>query len=144
MPSFNSFQFIGNLTADPEMRYTPAGSPICTFTVAINSKRKDADGKAVDHVDFFRMTTKFKLADVCMKHLKKGRSVFVTGEMESWRNNDKFGINFLVDNVQFLGSPRGEAPTGEGHDGAAAGQRQGDGTPDGWTPEMREFVQDMD
>jgi single-strand DNA-binding protein len=144
MPNFSSFHVIGNLTADPEMRYTPSGSPICTFTVAINSKRKDGDGNAVDHVDFFRMTTKFKLADVCMKHLKKGRSVFVTGEMESWRNNDKFGINFLANNVQFLGSPRGGTAADEGQEGAALGQPQGDGAPDGWTPEMREFVQQMD
>ena len=69
MPSFNSFTLLSNLTANPELRYQPSGAPICTFALAVNSRRKGADGKVVNHVDFFRITTKFKLAEVCNKFL---------------------------------------------------------------------------
>jgi single-strand DNA-binding protein len=89
------------------MRYMPNGAPICTFPVAINSKRKDADGKPVDHVDFFRITAKFKLAEVCAKYLKSGRPVYVSGKLESWKSDGKFGINFVAEDVQFLGSAKG-------------------------------------
>lgn len=127
MASFNSFTLVGNLAADPEVRYTPSGVPICTFPIAVNSKRKNSEGKPEDHVDFFRITTKFKLADVCMRFLKKGRPVFVNGELESWRNEGKFGINFVATNVQFLGqnSPgQGTGGTGDNQDGWDEGTRQ--------------------
>lgn len=129
MASFNSFTLIGNLAADPELRYTPNGSPVCTFPLAINSRRKNSEGKPIDHVDFFRITTKNKLAEVCSQYLKKGRPVFVTGELESWKNETKFGINFVAMNVQFLGSSKG----------AASGGESGSANGDGWTEEMREF-----
>ena len=136
MPSFSSFTIIGNLTANPEMRDQPSGAPICTFAVAVNSRRKDAEGKAVDHVDFFRITTKFKLAEVCNKFLKKGRSVFVTGDLESWRNEGKFGINFVASNVQFLGGSK-DAGAGDEH-----GQNQA-GNQDGWDEETREWARQL-
>ena len=104
MPSFNSFSLLGNLTADPEIRYSPGGAPYCTFSVAVNSRRRNAENQLVDRVDFFRVTAKFKLATVCHKYLKKGSLVFVGGELESWRSQEKFGVNFLATNVQFLSS----------------------------------------
>lgn len=114
MASFNSFTLIGNLTANPEIRYTPGGVPVCIFSIAVNSRRKNSEGKTVEHVDFFRITTKFKLADVCMKFLKKGRSVFIDGELESWRSESKFGINFVATTVQFLGVEKSTATGNEG------------------------------
>jgi single-strand DNA-binding protein len=111
MPSFNSFSLLGNLTADPEIRYTPGGAPYCTFSVAVNSRRKNAENQLVDRVDFFRVTAKFKLATVCHKYLKKGSLVFVGGELESWRKEEKFGVNFLATNVQFLSGKASAADT---------------------------------
>jgi single-strand DNA-binding protein len=115
MPSFNSFSLLGNLTADPEIRYSPGGAPYCTFSVAVNSRRRNAENQLVDRVDFFRVTAKFKLATVCHKYLKKGSLVFVGGELESWRKDEKFGVNFLATNVQFL-SGKASAAEAQGWD----------------------------
>ena len=134
MATFNSFTLIGNLAADPELRYTPAGSPICTFPVAVNARRKNSEGQFIAHVDFFRITTKLKLADLCAKHLKKGRSVFVNGQLESWRKDGKFGINFMAYDVQFLG-----ASGGAGHVAGAPVPGHGTG-PEAWDGETRAWV----
>jgi len=122
MASFNSFTFLGNVAADPETRYTPQGAPVCTFPVAVNSRRKGEDGKPIERVDYFRITTRFKLAETCGKYLSKGRPVFVTGEVETWKNKEKFGINFLADNVQFIGSSKSsELVAQPGVDGQVSG-----------------------
>jgi single stranded DNA-binding protein len=130
MPSFNAFSLMGNLGANPELRYTPGGAPICTFSVAVNSRRKNGDSLLVDRVDFFRVTAKFKLAVVCQKYLKKGSLVFVHGELESWRNEGKFGINFLASNVQFLGGTKR----------AAAGTPGEHADDEVWDEDMRQWV----
>jgi single-strand DNA-binding protein len=126
MASFNSFTLMGNLTANPEIRYTPSGVPVCTFSMAVNSRRKNSEGQTVDHVDFFRITAKFKLADLCMKFLKKGRPVFVHGELESWKSDIKFGINFVASTVQFLGGDKHTAGESQNADqeGRDAASRQ--------------------
>ena len=102
MPSFNSFTLIGNVVANPEIRHTPASAAFCIFTVAVNARRKNAEGILVDRVDYFRVTAKNRLMAVCDKYLKKGSLVFVHGELETWRADGKFGVNFLASNVQFL------------------------------------------
>ena len=134
MATFNSFTLMGNLAADPELRYTPAGSPVCTFPVAVNARRKNSEGQLIAHVDFFRITTKFKLADLCFKHLKKGRPVFVNGQLESWRKDGKFAINFMAYDVQFLGSLGGP---GRASDAPVPGH--GDGQ-DAWNEENRAWL----
>jgi single-strand DNA-binding protein len=133
MAAFNSFTILGNLTADPELRYTPGGAPICTFSVAVNVKRKDAEGRQVDHVNFFRITAKFKLADVCAKYLKKGRAVFVNGQLESWRNEARFGMNFVAETVQFLGGSKAAV-----QDGGPEGVDQA-----GWDAEMIAWANEL-
>lgn len=133
MASFTSFTIMGHLTADPEIRYTASGVPVCTFAVAVNSRRKNGEGQATEHVDFFRITTKFKLADLCLKFLQKGRPVFVNGELESWKGEGKFGINFVANTVQFLGGDKRVAPAGAGRSEA----------PEERDPELRQWAQEL-
>ena len=97
----NKLHIIGNLTKDPELRSTPAGVNVCSFTVAVNRKK---DGK--DEADFFRVTAWRGLADICAKYLAKGRKVAVVGSvsLHTWDKDGKHGASMEVnaDDVEFL------------------------------------------
>ena len=99
----NRLTIIGNLVRDPELRTTPNGINVCTFTVAVNRKNKQ-DGK--DEADYFRVSAWRGLADTCSKYLAKGRKVAVVGSisLHTWDNNGKHGASMEVnaDEVEFL------------------------------------------
>ena len=99
----NRLTIIGNLVRDPELRTTPNGINVCTFTVAVNRKNKQ-DGK--DEADYFRVSAWRGLADTCSKYLAKGRKVAVIGSISlyTWDNNGKHGASMEVnaDEVEFL------------------------------------------
>ena len=97
--------FIGNLTRDPEMRTTPAGVSVCSFTVAVNRKFKNANGEQV--TDFFRVSAWRQLAEICVKYLSKGKKVFVVGELQPRTYEAKDGtiktsLDVQSDEVEFL------------------------------------------
>jgi len=72
---------IGNLTRDPELKYTPAGTAVCTFGVATNRSWTTADGKIKDETQYHRIVSWQKLAELCGKLLSKGRKVFLEGRL---------------------------------------------------------------
>ena len=86
----NKVMLIGNLTRDPELRYTPQGTAVCTFSVATNRQWKTESGEQRDEADFHRIVAWTKLAEICAQLLKKGRKVYVEGRLQtrSWQGQD--------------------------------------------------------
>jgi single-strand DNA-binding protein len=89
--SLNRVQLIGNLTRDPELRYTPAGTAVTTFSVATNRQWKTESGDQKDEAEFHRIVAWDKLAEICSQFLKKGRQVYVEGRLQTRRWQDKEG-----------------------------------------------------
>lgn len=88
--SLNRVQLIGNLTRDPELRYTPQGTAVCTFSVATNRQWKTESGDMKDESEFHRIVAWDKLGEICAKFLKKGRKTFVEGRLQTrkWEAQD--------------------------------------------------------
>jgi single-strand DNA-binding protein len=88
--SLNRVQLIGNLTRDPELRYTPSGTAVCTFSLATNRSWTTDTGEKKDEVEFHRVVAWNKLAELCSQFLTKGRKVFVEGRLStrSWAAQD--------------------------------------------------------
>lgn len=88
--SLNKVMLIGNLTRDPELRYTPQGTAVVTFGIATNREWVDASGQKQEGVDFHKIVAWNKLAEICSQLLFKGRKVFVQGRIQtrSWQGQD--------------------------------------------------------
>ena len=88
--SINKAILIGNLTRDPEMRYTPDGQPVTTFGVATNRNWTSKDGEKKEDAEFHNLVAWGKLAEICSQILKKGRRVYVEGRLQtrSWEGKD--------------------------------------------------------
>jgi len=79
--SLNRVLLIGNLTRDPELKYTPAGTAVCTFGVATNRSWKTADGQTKEEAQYHRIVAWQKLAELCGKLFTKGRKVYLEGRL---------------------------------------------------------------
>ncbi|HCY35715.1 MAG: single-stranded DNA-binding protein [Candidatus Margulisiibacteriota bacterium] len=109
---FNKVFIIGNLTKDPEMRYTPGGIAVTRFTIAVNrSFKKSTDSAANSEADFLRIVTWRRLAEVCGEFLKKGTSVFIEGrlQIDSYEKDGekKISAEIIADNMQILSKKSG-------------------------------------
>ena len=107
----NKLTIIGNLTRDPELRTTQGGISVCTFTVAVNRRRKQGEQ---EQADFFRVTAWRERGELCAKWLIKGRKVAVTGpvSVSTYTGNDGktyANLEVVADDIEFL-SPAGEHP----------------------------------
>jgi single-strand DNA-binding protein len=105
--SFNKLIVVGNLGRDPEMRYTPQGTPVCTFSVASNERRKNSAGEQQDLTTWFRVTVWGKQAETVSKYLTKGRSVYVEGRLhvEEWTDKEgkpRHTLEVNASDVQFI------------------------------------------
>lgn len=105
---------VGNLGADPEMRYTPDGTPVTSFRVAVNRKWTGPDGNLSEKTWWFRVTCWRKLAETTNQYLKKGRQVMVVGEIDASAWTDPEGkprasLELTARDVRFLGGGRDEA-----------------------------------
>uniref|UniRef100_A0A831YQ24 Single-stranded DNA-binding protein n=1 Tax=candidate division WWE3 bacterium TaxID=2053526 RepID=A0A831YQ24_UNCKA len=88
--SVNKVIIIGNLTRDPEMRYTPDGQAVTSFGVATNRRWKSKEGEQKEDVEFHNLVAWGKLAELCSQLLKKGRKVYLEGRLQtrSWEGKD--------------------------------------------------------
>src|SRR3990170_6444050 len=88
--SLNKAALIGNLTRDPEMRYTPQGTAVCTFGLATNRQWTTESGEKKEDAEFHRIVAWNKLAEICSQLLVKGRKVYVEGRLQtrSWTGQD--------------------------------------------------------
>ena len=110
--NLNSILLEGNLARDPELRYTPKDTPVCTLVVASQRTYK-VDGERVEEVSFIEATTWGKLATVCAEHLQKGRGIRVVGRIKQERWEDPDGnscskVLIVAEHVEF--QPRREVP----------------------------------
>jgi single-strand DNA-binding protein len=133
MPSYNRIEIIGNLGKDPEMRYTPNGKPVATFSVAVNKTVTGKDGQPEKVTDWFNVKVWDKLAETCNQYLSKGKSVFVVGTLHI-NNYEKDGqkrlfVEINADRVIFL-SPMGEQDETTAARPATATEPTGDISPD--------------
>ena len=111
--SFNKIILVGNLGRDPELRYTPQGTPVCSFTVATNEKRKDRAGETQDHTTWFRVTLWGRQAETASQYLTKGRPIYVEGRirLEEWTDRDgkqRYTLEVHATDMQFIGGTRGD------------------------------------
>ncbi|MCJ7805695.1 single-stranded DNA-binding protein [Patescibacteria group bacterium] len=88
--SLNKVQLIGNLTRDPELRYTPQGTAVCTIGLATNRQWTTESGEKKEDAEFHRLVAWNKLAEICSQLLKKGRKVYVEGRLQTrtWTGQD--------------------------------------------------------
>jgi single-strand DNA-binding protein len=89
--SLNRVQLIGNLTRDPELRYTPQGTAVCSFSIATNRSWTTDAGEKKDEADFHRIVAWNKLAEICSQFLTKGKKVYVEGRLTTRNWTDKDG-----------------------------------------------------
>lgn len=109
--SLNRVQLIGNLTRDPELRYTPQGTAVCSFSIATNRNWTTDTGEKKDEVEFHRIVAWAKLAELCSQFLVKGRKVFVEGRLttRSWTAQDgtqKQTTEIVISDMILLDSKR--------------------------------------
>ena len=114
MASLNKVFLIGNLTRDPELRYTSSGVPVANLRLAVNRKYKDKSGELKEDTCFVTVTAWDKQAEICNQYLQKGRAVFVEGRLQSrsWETPDgqkRSTIDVRVERIQFLGPMKGAA-----------------------------------
>ncbi len=125
MASLNRVLLIGNLTKDPELRYTPNGMAVTNLRLAINRKFKDRNGEFKEDTCFITVTAWDKQAEICNQYLQKGRAVFVEGILQSrsWETPDgqkRSTIDVRAERIQFLGNgPKGEGAQGSPAEGGA-------------------------
>ena len=123
--SYQKLIIVGNLGRDPEMRYTPDGTPVTSFSIATSRKWNNADGSQGEETTWFRVTAWRKTAEIAAQYLSKGRQVMVEGQLtpdratggpKIWTRQDgTAGASYEVraDRIVFLGS-RGDTPAGPG------------------------------
>ena len=111
MMSLNRVLLIGNLTKDPELRYTPSGTPVANLRLAVNSSFKDQAGARKEETCFVTIVVWSKQAEICQQYLKKGRAIFVEGRLlyRSWEaeGQKRSTMEVRADRIQFLGPPPG-------------------------------------
>jgi single-strand DNA-binding protein len=126
MPNLNKVFLMGNLTRDPELRYTANGSAVTDLGVAINRTWTGKDGERREEVVFIDVTVWNRQAETCCQYLKKGRPVHVEGflKMDSWDDKTtgekRSKLKVEADRVQFLDSRRDEAGGGSASDDGSA------------------------
>jgi single-strand DNA-binding protein len=114
--SFNKIILVGNLGRDPELRYTPQGVAVCSFSMATNERRRDKAGEFQDVTTWFKITLWRQNAENAAKYLTKGSSVYIEGRLqtEEWTdrdNNNRFTLSVQASEMHFLGG-RGEGGGG--------------------------------
>lgn len=116
--SLNKVELIGNLTRDPELRYTPTGAAVCTIGLATNRYWTTESGEKKEEVEFHRIVAWNKLAELCSQLLTKGRKVFVEGRLRTntWQTQDgtqRTTTEVVIDDMILLDSRRPGTTPGE-------------------------------
>ncbi len=107
----NKVMIIGNLGRDPEMRYTPSGRPVTTFSVAVSRSWKSPSGESRSETEWFKIVAWGRLAEICNEFLKKGQQVYVEGRLKTRQWEDKEGqkrstVELIANEMTMLGDRR--------------------------------------
>ena len=110
--NLNKVLFAGNLTRDPELRYTSGGSPVCNFSIAVNRYWNDKDsGAKKEETTFMRVTVWGKSGETVAQYFAKGMPIFVEGRLQvrTWETEDgqkRSSVDIVAESWQFVGSKR--------------------------------------
>jgi single-strand DNA-binding protein len=131
MPSLNLMQLIGNCGKDVEMRFTPSGSPVATFSVAVNHTYTDSSGEKKQETEWFNCVCWNRLAETVNQYLGKGQNVYVSGRLKtrSWVSDDgqkHYRTELIASRVLFLEKRRTQNGSEEGE--PISGEPAGEGT----------------
>ncbi|HNW35982.1 MAG TPA: single-stranded DNA-binding protein [Candidatus Ozemobacteraceae bacterium] len=129
--NLNKVFLMGNLTRDPELKYTPQGTAVAKFSIAVNRQFKGGDGEMKKEVNFFNIVVWGKSGENCSKYLTKGRPAFIEGRLQNrtYETQDKQKrtvTEIIADSVQFLGGGGAGGPGGPGR----SAEEGGDAAPD--------------
>jgi single-strand DNA-binding protein len=119
MASLNKVMLIGNLTRDPEVRYTPKGSAVADLAIAVNRSYQTDSGERMEEVTYVDVVVWARLAELAGQYLHKGSPVFFEGrlQMDTWEDKatgqKRSKIRVVAENMQFLGKPAGPGQRGE-------------------------------
>lgn len=107
----NKVMVIGHLGRDPEMRYTPSGRPVTTFTVAVSRSWNTADGERRSETEWFNIVAWGNLAEICKQYLHKGQQVYIEGRLQTRHWEDKEGqkrtnVEVVANEMMMLGDRR--------------------------------------
>lgn len=138
MSTLNRVFLMGNLTRDPEVRYTPSGTAVGDLGLAVNETYKNKAGETVESTVFVDVEVWARQAETCAEYLHKGSPVFVEGrlKLDQWENQQgekRSKLRVRADRVQFLGSPKradaNNTPNGEDADRPASPTGDDDNVP---------------
>jgi len=106
--SINKVILVGHLGKDPELRYTPTGTPVATFSLATSEKFKDRDGQPQERTEWHNIVAWRGLAEICDKYLHKGKQVYIEGKITTRKYQDRDGqdryiTEIIADQMQMLG-----------------------------------------
>jgi len=123
MANYNKVMLIGNLTRDPQLRYTPSQMAVCEFGLAVNRRRRSTSGEQQEEVCFVEITAWGKQAETLSKYVTKGRQLFVEGRLtfDQWEGKDgqkRSKLKVTLEGFQFLDSGRGGAGAGGAREAA--------------------------
>ncbi|HOX95847.1 MAG TPA: single-stranded DNA-binding protein [Candidatus Woesebacteria bacterium] len=115
--SLNKVMLIGNLTRDPELKYTPSGTGVCTFGLATNREWTDSSGQKQEGAEFHRIVAWGKLGELCSQLLTKGRKIYVEGRLQTraWKSQDgadRQVTEVVIEEMILLDSPKGDRDGG--------------------------------
>ena len=137
MANLNKVLLLGNVTRDPEIRYTPKGSAVCDLGVAVNRAYTTDSGEKREEVTFVDVTLWGRTAEVAGEYLKKGRPVFVEGrlQMDTWDDKQtgqkRTRLRVVAENMQLLGGrPQGGTDAGESRQPTAPPKKSAAAEPD--------------
>ncbi|MDP6439978.1 MAG: single-stranded DNA-binding protein [Candidatus Brocadiia bacterium] len=141
MASLNKVFLMGNLTRDPQLRYTPSGTPICEFGVAVNRRFKSKEGEQRDETCFVDVTAWGRTGEVISEYFSKGKPILIEGRLkfDSWETPDgrRSKLSVVAENFQFIGG-RDDRENSEARPGRRAeGTRAEGGQPRGERPSGR-------
>ncbi len=127
MASFNRVILLGNMTRDPEVRYTPGGTAVCEIGLAVNDRRKGADGEWFDETTFVDVTLWGKTAETCGQYLSKGSPVLIEGrlKLDTWEQEGqkRSKMRVICERMQMVGSRNSGGGAGGGGGGGKATYR---------------------
>ncbi|MHB8181358.1 MAG: single-stranded DNA-binding protein [Acidithiobacillus ferrivorans] len=132
MAGVNKVILLGNLGQDPEMRYTPAGKAIASFSVATSERYKDKEGNTQERTEWHRVTLFGRQAEIAGEYLRKGSQVYIEGRIQTEKYTDKEGgeryaTKIIGDRLQLLGRRNEDGGASEGHAGKSQGSTGGGG-----------------
>jgi len=126
--SVNKVILIGNLGKDPELRYTPSGTAVASFSLATNERYKDKEGNWQDRTEWHKIVAWQRLAEIAGEYLKKGRTCYIEGRLQtrSWDDKEsgqkKYSTEIVASDLVLLGG-QGQGQSGRDHDEEAAPAR---------------------